>query len=140
MLVVVIDTCVIASALRSRRGASFRVVDMVADRLIVPVATTALFLEYEDVLNRSEQRAVHGLAPADIAAFLDGFAARCRPVEVEFRWRPQLSDPNDEMVLEAAINGRATAIITHNLRDFRAAAQFGIEPLRPRDLIERMAL
>jgi predicted nucleic acid-binding protein len=29
------------------------------------------------------------------------------PVPTHFLWRPQLRDPNDEVVLEAAVNGRA---------------------------------
>jgi hypothetical protein len=32
-------------------------------------------------------------------------------------WRPQLADPADELVLEAAVNGRASAIVTHNVPD-----------------------
>ena len=59
------------------------------------------------------------------------------PVEIRFLWRPQLQDPGDEMVLEAAINGHAEAIVTHNRRDFvPAAGRFGIEVLSPADALE----
>lgn len=55
------------------------------------------------------------------------------------RWRPQLRDPNDEMVLEAAINGRADALVTYNIRDFRdAGPRFGIRIARPADLLEEV--
>ena len=61
------------------------------------------------------------------------------PVEVRFVWRPQLPDADDEMVLEAAINGQAEAIVTHNRRDFeRAAERFGIEVLSPAELLEQI--
>ena len=55
------------------------------------------------------------------------------PVETHFMWRPQLRDPADELVLEAAINGQAAALVTFNRRDFGAApARFGIDLLTPR--------
>ena len=54
------------------------------------------------------------------------------PVKTHFLWRPQLRDPGDEMVLEAAVNGRADALVTFNLRDFGSApSRFGVELLLP---------
>jgi predicted nucleic acid-binding protein len=61
------------------------------------------------------------------------------PVEVRFAWRPQLPDPDDEMVLDAAVNGRADALVTHNLADFASAAsRFGLVLLTPSELLQRM--
>ena len=103
------------------------------------LATPPLFLEYEDVLLRPEHRLVHKLTVAEVAAILSEFAALIEPVEVHFRWRPQLSDPEDEMVLEAALNGRAEALVTHNMRHFETAgSRFGIEILRPQDVLRRL--
>ena len=134
-----LDSSVVISAFRSRHGASNRVLRLVADRRIVPLATPALFIEYEDVLKRPEQRAVSGLTIAAIDAALAAFAAAMEPVEVRFTWRPQLADADDEMVLEAAVNGRADALVTHNLADFATAApRFGLVLLRPGELLERM--
>jgi len=60
-------------------------------------------------------------------------------VEVRFVWRPQLPDADDEMVLEAAINGQAEAIVTHNRRDFeRVAQRFGIEVFSPAEMLEQI--
>jgi predicted nucleic acid-binding protein len=60
-------------------------------------------------------------------------------VEVSFQWRPQLSDPNDEMVLETAVNGRADALVTHNVRDFaKGAARFGLRVLQPGELLKEL--
>jgi predicted nucleic acid-binding protein len=43
------------------------------------------------------------------------------------------------MVLEAAVNGRADALVTFNVRDFRTVpSQFGIEVLLPREAIRRI--
>ena len=126
------DTNILVAALRSRDGASNAFLRLVARRRIVPLCTTALFLEYEAVLSRPEQRLIHGLDVVSIRRFLAAFAAAAEPVEVHFLWRPQMSDPADEMVLEAAVNGRAEVIVTHNLRDFTAAAEkFGLRVVAP---------
>jgi predicted nucleic acid-binding protein len=107
----------------------------------VPLATPPLFLEYEDVLYRPEQRLAHGLTAGQIDSFLAGLAALIEPVDIHFQWRPQLRDPNDEMVLEAAINGRAEAIITHNVADFSGIGEwFRIPVLRPADVLKNIRL
>ena len=60
-------------------------------------------------------------------------------VEVHFQWRPQLGDPADEMVLEAAINGHADALVTHNISDFATAAvRFGLRVLTPGTLLKEL--
>ena len=125
---VVLDTSVIVAGLRSRLGASNRLLELVAEESLVPLVTTALFLEYEEVLKRPEQRLATGMDEKDIAGFMAAFASSAEPVEVHFLWRPQLADPDDEIVLEAAVNGRSEVIVTHNVRHFEpAAGQFGLE-------------
>ena len=103
------------------------------------MATPPLFLEYEDVLKRPEQRLAHGLTLEELDEFLAELAALIEPVELHFRWRPQSRDPNDEMLLEAAINGRADALVTYNTADFIAAGErFGIRIIRPADLLKKV--
>jgi putative PIN family toxin of toxin-antitoxin system len=136
---VVLDTSIIASALRSRNGASFALLVEVRRECLVPLATPSLFLEYEDVLKRDEQRRASGLSLPDVDRFLSALAVAIEPVEVHLRWRPQLRDPGDELVLEAAINGRADGLVTHNVRDFvHAAPRFGVPVLRPGALLEEL--
>ena len=134
-----LDSSVVTSGFRSRRGASYRLLDLAAGRQLVLLATPALFLEYEDVLKRPEQREVSGLTLAQMDTGLAALAAVVESVEVHFAWRPQLADPGDEMVLDAAVNGRADALGTHNLADFaQAAPRFGLALLRPGELLEMM--
>jgi putative PIN family toxin of toxin-antitoxin system len=136
---IVVDTSVVVATLRTRWGAGNAVLRLIASRRLTALATPSLFLEYEDVLKRAEQCMAHQLEPKELDEFLAQFAALIEPVEVHFFWRPQLKDANHEMVLEAAINGRADALVTYNVADFLAAgARFGIPILRPPDLLKRM--
>ena len=136
---VVLDTDVIVTALRSATGGSNAILREAAHRRLTPLVTPALFLEYEAVLKRPEQRLAHRLGLKDIDRFLAALASACEPVEVSFQWRPQLTDPNDEMVLEAAVNGRADALVTHNVKDFaNGAARFGLRVLRPGELLKEL--
>ena len=136
---IVLDTSVVVAGLRTRLGAGNAVLREVAQQRLVPLASPPLFLEYEDVLKRPEHRLVHGLSLEAIDEFLAEFAALIEPVEVHFQWRPQTPDPNDEMVLETAINGRADAVVTYNIADFATAAKrFKISVLMPADLLKKV--
>lgn len=106
---VVLDSSVIVSAFRSRRGAAN----------VVP-----------------EQRPVSRLSLPEIDAVLGSLAAAIVPVEVRFTWRPQLPDPDDEMVLEAAVNGQADALVTHSISHFiMVAPKFGLAVMPPAELL-----
>ncbi|HKV26444.1 MAG TPA: putative toxin-antitoxin system toxin component, PIN family [Candidatus Acidoferrum sp.] len=136
---IVLDTSVLVAALRSRSGAGNAVLRLVAERRLVLLATPPLFLEYEEVLHRPEHRLVHGLSPQQLESVLEELAALIEPVELHFRWRPQVHDTNDEMVLEAAINGDASALVTYNTGDFSVAAErFGVAVLTPAQLLRKV--
>ena len=79
---------------------------------------------------------VVGLPLTIVLEFLAALASTIEPVEVHYQWRPQLSDPSDEMVLEAAVNGRADALVTYNVKHFAAAAaRFRLRVARPGELL-----
>jgi len=135
----VLDTSVIVAALRSRTGASNALLEHVARGRLRSLVSTALFLEYEEVLKRPEIRLATGMAEEDVGGFLAALASAAEAVEVSFRWRPQLSDPNDELVLEAAVNAGADALVTHNVRDFEPATRlFGLRVLLPRAVLKEL--
>ena len=128
----VLDTNVLVAALRSDQGASRRLFLAAIDRKIVALASVPLVIEYEAVLTRPEQLEACGRSHAETNAILDAFVAVAEPVHLRFLWRPQLKDPADEMVLEAAVNGGADRLVTFNLRHLgQAAARFGIVAMTP---------
>jgi putative PIN family toxin of toxin-antitoxin system len=134
-----IDTNVVASAFRSRSGASFPMIELVRRKRVRMLATPPLFLEYEAVLKRPEQLAASGLTLMEVDTALDVLAGLIEPVETYLSWRPQLDDPDDEMVLEAAINGHADALVTYNAAHFHAtAARFGVRLARPAEILREV--
>jgi len=135
---VVLDTSIVVAALRSRSGAANAVPRLVAERRIVALATPPLFLEYEEMLKRPEQTLAHHLRAEAVDQFLAELAALIEPVETHFQWRPQVRDPSDEMVLEAAINGHADAPVTFNVSDFQGSGErLGIPIVRFFNLLKR---
>jgi putative PIN family toxin of toxin-antitoxin system len=137
----VLDTSVLVAAFRSRRGASHEVLRRVVEGEPAAVLSNALMTEYEAVLTREAVLAAGWADAADVAAVLDVLAARVVEVVPHFKWRPALRDADDDMVLECAANGRASAIVTLNAADFvpMARDRFGIEVLRPGELLRRLA-
>ena len=128
----VIDTNVIVAALRSARGASAALMLHVAEKRVKPLLSVALVLEIESVLSRPEHLAATGLTLELAQGFVDELCALAEPVQIHFAWRPMLHDAADEMVLEAAVNGQADALVTFNLKDFLPAASgLGVEVIAP---------
>lgn len=137
---IIVDTNILVAATRNKNGPSFALVQLVRTRNIVMCCSPALFLEYEDVLKRPDQRAASGLRLKDVDAILNELAALIEPVATHYQWRPQLRDPADEMVLEAAANAQVDALVTYNLRDFQPAKRFGIPVLTPEQTFEHFNL
>jgi len=135
----VLDTSVLVAAFRSQNGASNRVLRLALDLGFDTLATPALFLEYEEVLVRPDQLAAHRIPRGFVEEFLNGFGDIIEPISVYFHWRPQLLDPDDEMVLETALNGRAHVLITHNTRDFTPVSQFDLRILSPAEFLREVS-
>ncbi len=130
-----LDTNVVVAALRSRRGASFRVVSEIGRSRFEFVLSVPLLVEYEGVLTRGR---LPELTESDISAFLDYLCSEAHLQEIFYLWRPHLPDPKDDMALEAAVAGNCEAIVTHNRRHFEGAATFGIKVLSPFEFLRRL--
>lgn len=112
------DTNVSVAALRSSEGASAEVLDRCLARADQAVMGAALFAEYEELVHRASLWRCLPVMAAEREALLDDFCATAIWQPVYFRWRPNLSDPANDHVLELAIAGGMEHLVTRNLRDF----------------------
>jgi predicted nucleic acid-binding protein len=125
--------------MRSPTGASAAILRSVREGKAELLLSVPLALEYESVCGQAEHRLAAGLSERQVDIFVSAVIALAEPVAIHFLWRPQLRDANDEMVLEAAVNGKADALVTFNMRDFGdAPIRFGVEVLLPRAAITRI--
>jgi putative PIN family toxin of toxin-antitoxin system len=133
---VVLDTNVLVAGLRSRRGASFALLSLVESGRVAIHLSVPLVLEYEEVLLRPESAIP--LSRSDVGELLDSLCAGAGHHEIYFLWRPYLKDPRDDLVLELAVKVGCRFIVTYNQRDFVGCERFGVEAIRPRDLLRRI--
>jgi putative PIN family toxin of toxin-antitoxin system len=127
---VVLDANVLVAAFRSKLGASHQIVRSIGLGRWRPNISVALALEYEDVLKR--RHLLPNVSMAEIDRFLNYIFQQSHLVSsVELR-RPNLRDPDDELILELAVESRAI-IVTHNKADFVGAAKFGVVGKLPRN-------
>ena len=133
-LLVVLDTNVLVSALRSRKGASFKVLSLVDTGSFQISLSVPLVLEYESAAKRLSR--VIGLTHSDIDDVIDYLCSVAKHQNIFYLWRPFLRDPMDDMVLELAVASRSDFIVTHNLRDFTGIEEFGIQAITPQQFLK----
>jgi len=135
---VVLDTNVVVAGLRSRRGASFRLLAEVGRGKFEIALSVPLVLEYEDALLR--HGSVTGLSRADVDSVLDYFCSVGHLQSIFFLWRPLLPDPKDDLVLEPAVAAGCKTVVTFNIRDFRGAEGLGVSAQRPGDFLKAIGV
>jgi predicted nucleic acid-binding protein len=134
---VVVDTNVLVAAFRSSLGPRIvsckqsKVLQTIEGRQWRPVVSPALALEYESVLKRGIGEL--GLNPGDVDDFIDYLCSRARLVQVYFRWRPMLPDPDDDRILEVAV--RSGSPNRDVQRDFRGSESLHIRTMSPGELL-----
>jgi putative PIN family toxin of toxin-antitoxin system len=132
MLEIVLDTNVLVAALRSRRGASYQIIKLIGTGVFRPNVSVALALEYEEVLKRSDLISVS--AEGDVDRFLEYIFQSSNLVPSVYSVRPNLSDPEDELVLDLAVQCGGT-ILTYNKRDFVEARKRRVLVLTPAEFL-----
>ncbi len=133
---IVLDTNVLVSGLRSRLGASFRVLELVGRGKFEITLSVPLVLEYESA-TKSASRSI-GLRHSEIDDILDYLCMVGSHREIYYLWRPFLPDPMDDMVLELAVESESDFIVTHNTRHFEGVGRFGIRAITPQDFLRRI--
>ena len=131
---IVLDTNVLVSALRSQRGASYKILSLVGNGLFEIVLSVPLVFEYESATKRQSRQV--GLTHQDIDDILDYLCSVGIHRQIYFLWRPCLRDPKDDLVLEVAVESESDYVITHNLRDFAGLERFGMQALKPGRFLE----
>jgi len=118
---IVIDTSVVISALIGKRGPGREVVRRCLRGDYNPLISNALFLEYEDVSRRKQILDVCPLTGKEITELLNALYSLCSWVPIYYLWRPNIADEGDNFLIELALAGNATHIVTNNIKDLKNA-------------------
>ncbi|MEL6823977.1 MAG: putative toxin-antitoxin system toxin component, PIN family [Calditrichota bacterium] len=136
----VVDTCIIESALRSKSGASYQILSHIYTGLFRYGISVPLFLEYEYRIEELWNQKIISISKAGKEAILKALAHYCDEVPIFYAIRPNLKDENDNMVFECAVNFNADAIITYNIKDFIRGdlSPYAIEILTPQQVLNEV--
>jgi putative PIN family toxin of toxin-antitoxin system len=135
---VVIDTNVIIAGLRSNRGGSFLLLQLIGTGKFEMNISVPFILEYQDVLLR--QAVELKLSRADVDDLINYYCYASNQHKIFYLWRPTLRDPEDEMLVELAVKARCDYLITFNLRDFKGIEQFGLAVVRPNEFLKTIGV
>lgn len=133
---IVLDTNVLIAGLRSQRGASYKLLTLLNDKRWQVNISAALVFEYEEVLKR--EIAQLELSLTDVDDLLNGICAIANQRNIFYLWRPIASDPDDDFLVELAVEAQADFIITYNQRDLRGATAFGIRVVTPKQFLQQV--
>ena len=86
-----------------------------------PLISNALFLEYEAVRKRERIRKLCPLNGDEIEELLNAYYSICEWTPIYYLWRPNIVDEGDNFLIELALAGNASHIITNNVRDLKNA-------------------
>jgi putative PIN family toxin of toxin-antitoxin system len=135
---IVLDTNVLVPALRSSRGAPFRLLSEIDSGRFEICLSVPLVLEYEAVLFRQARSL--GLTRRDVGDVLDYLCSIAHQQSIFFLWRPQLRDPSDDMVLELAVAAGGRYIVTFNTKDFGSGRPFSLRVVTPREFLQTIGV
>lgn len=133
---VVIDTNVFLSALKSNKGFSYKLVSEIGTEKFDIAISVPLVLEYESILKKFLDKNI--FTDEDIDKFIGYICAVGKQKKIFFLWRPFLKDYFDDHVLEVAINSNCKTIITFNKKDFLKVQELGIQVLTPKEFLEKL--
>ena len=135
---IVVDTNVWIAALRSKRGASHKLLSLIDSGQYEANISVPLVLEYEDTAKRLVGEIP--LTERDIDDILDYICAVANQHKIYYLWRPFLSDPGDDMILELAVTAECDFIVTYNQSDFVGVEQFGLITMTPKEFLQKIGV
>ena len=135
---IVIDTNILISALISRRGAAFKLLSLIGKHHFDYALSVPLMIEYEDVVKRKNSKIM--VSQQAINHILDRLCYHADLREIFYLWRPYLTDPKDDLVLELAVEANCSYIITYNIKDFKNIDKFGLEAITPKSFLQKIGL
>ena len=131
---IVVDTSVIVAGLRSNLGAAFKLLTMLNNPRWQVNVSVALVLEYEAVLKREQLE--NFITRVEVDRLVDDICSFSNLRTVFYQWRPTARDPDDDFVVDLAVECQADFIVTYNLRDLKPATQFGLEVVTPKTFLQ----
>jgi putative PIN family toxin of toxin-antitoxin system len=134
---IVIDTNVFVAALRSQYGASYKLLMLLESGKFELNLSVPLVIEYEDAGKRLVGPK-STLKPRDVDDILDYVCSVANRRKVYYLWRPFLSDPKDDMVLELGVSAGCDIVVTYNKADFEGVKQFGIRVLTAQEFLQEI--
>lgn len=131
---IVLDTNILISGLRSSRGASYKLLTILNDQRWQLNISTTLIFEYEEILNREKKLLT--LSDEDINNLIEGICSIANKRRIFYLWRPTARDPNDDFIIDLAVESEADFIISYNQQDLKPAEQFGIRVVSPKEFLQ----
>jgi putative PIN family toxin of toxin-antitoxin system len=131
---IVIDTNVLIAGLRSKRGASYKLLSILNSKRWQVNVSIALVFEYEEILKREREQL--GLSLEDVDDIIEGICAIAVHRMIFYMWRPVARDADDDFLIDLAVEAQADFIITYNVRDLQAAEIFGIKVVSPKQFLQ----
>jgi putative PIN family toxin of toxin-antitoxin system len=125
----VLDTNVIVAGFRSNQGASYKLLSMLNDRRWQINLSVSLVLEYETILKRQ-------YSPLEIEQAIEDICSIANLRSIFYNWRPTANDPDDDFIVDLAVNCQADFLITYNNKDFVNVSSFGIQVINPKQFLE----
>lgn len=132
-LTVILDTSVVFSALQSKNGVSYKILEKLLSEEFSIAVSVPLIMEYEAMLKKKLVPEIY--TDEDIDSVIDYFCLVGKHTKIYYLWRPHLKDAFDDHVLEVALSSGVSYIVTHNVKDFKNIKEMGITAITPREFL-----
>ena len=120
-MIITLDTNIMYQALRSSRGASFYILQLVRSGNFQIAISNSTFHEYEEVLTRPKSLKEFELDREDVIKFLRYIAFTGEKFDPHFLFRPNLKDEADNMFVELAVTSNSKYLVMSNTKDFQCS-------------------